>query len=99
MAEEQTPVEIVRNEAEERFEAPVAGDLAYLTYTLDGGKLFLLHTEVPPAAEGRGLGGRLVRAALDHARAEGLKVVPFYPFARAYLHRHAEYADLVGEPG
>ena len=93
MADEAVTVE--RNEAEERFEARVGGGVALLTYGEREGKLYLLHTEVPPEAEGRGVGGKLVRFALDHARSEGLKVVPFCPFAKAYIERHHEYADLM----
>jgi predicted GNAT family acetyltransferase len=37
----------------------------------------------------------LVRAALNYARANGLRVIPVCPFARAFLARHPEYADLV----
>jgi predicted GNAT family acetyltransferase len=55
----------------------------------------LLHTEVLPSLEGRGLGARLVVGALDDIRARGLHVVPFCPFVRAYIRRHPEYADLV----
>ena len=93
MADEAVTVE--RNEAEERFEARVGGGLALLTYGERDGKLYLLHTEVPPEAEGQGVGGKLVRFALDHARSEGLRVVPFCAFAKAYIQRHDEYADLV----
>jgi uncharacterized protein len=32
---------------------------------------------------------------LDIARAEGLKVKPLCPFAKAYIERHPEYADLL----
>ena len=101
MAEGEEPAEVVRDEAEERFSIDTGGEPAFLTYSLADGKLYLLHTEVPDALEGRGLGSGLVRAALEHARAEGLAVVPFCPFARAYLQRHPEYGDLVrsGAPG
>ena len=95
MAEAGDEVRVTRNEGEERFEAPVAGDLAILTYGIEGEKLYLLHTEVPPAAEGQGVGGKLVSAALEFARGSQMKVVPFCPFARAYLARHKEYADLL----
>ena len=33
-------------------------------------------TEVPRELEGQGTGSRLVRAALDNARAQGLQVIP-----------------------
>ena len=98
MAEKMTEVQVVRNEDEERFEATVDGQLAVLTYADMDGKLYLLHTGVPEELEGRGLGGRLVKYALDHARADGVKVVPSCPFAHAYVERHPEYQDLVAVP-
>lgn len=100
MAEGDGPVEVVREEAEERFAIHTGGEPAFLTYSLTDGSLYLLHTEVPEALEGRGLGSELVRAALEHARAEGMTVVALCPFVGAYLRRHPEYGDLVrsGEP-
>jgi len=86
---------VVDRREEERFELPREGHLAFLTYSRGQGKLYLLHTEVPPELEGRGLGGRLVRAALESARAAGERVVPFCPFAQAWLLRHPEYQDLL----
>src|SRR5262249_35231545 len=65
-------------------------------------RLVLLHTEVPAALGGRGLGGRLVRAAVERASGEGLTVVPLCPFARTWLERHPDVAENVtvdwGEP-
>ena len=60
--------------------------------------IVLVHTEVAPAVEGRGVGSRLVSAALDDIRARGLRLVPICPFVRAYLGRHPEYADLLARP-
>ena len=53
------------------------------------------HTEVPREEEGEGLGSRIVRAALDWARAEGEPVMPLCPFVAAFIRRHPEYRDLV----
>jgi len=88
-------MQIADNAAKSRFEATVDGETALLVYRLAGDTLTLLHTEVPAALAGRGLGGELARAALDSARARSLKVVPTCPFVRAYIARHPEYADLV----
>ena len=83
------------NPAERRFELEVEGELAILTYRRQDGALYLLHTEVPSELRGDGQGGRLVRHALDTARAEGVRVVPLCPFVSAYLEKHPEYAELV----
>lgn len=95
MTEHGERVEVTRNEAEERWEVRAGGELAVLTYSEQDGKLFLLHTEVPEAMEGQGIGSHLVRAAMDYARGAGEKVVPFCPFARAWIERHKDYGDLV----
>jgi uncharacterized protein len=79
-----------------RFEVSVAGELAgFLVYREKGGLLALIHTEVDERFEGRGLGGRLARFALDQARERGVAVLPFCPFVDAWMQRHPEYTDLV----
>jgi predicted GNAT family acetyltransferase len=52
---------------------------------------------VDPRFGGRGLGGILVRGALDAARDRGLEVLPFCPFVRGWIGRHPEYRELVPE--
>lgn len=84
------------NTAERRFEARLDDDVAgVLTYKRSGDVLVLAHTEVDPAAEGKGVGSALARTALDAARAEGIPVMPVCSFVEAWIGRHPEYADLV----
>jgi uncharacterized protein len=64
-------------------------------YRLEPGVIELVHTDVAPKWEGKGVGGALVKGALDDVRARGLKMRPFCPFVRAYIKRHPEYQDLV----
>lgn len=86
---------ITNNGAEHRFETEVDGRRAISVYRLSGDQILLTHTEVPDELEGQGIASELTRAALDHARAEGLKVVPQCPFVQGYLEEHPEYQDLV----
>src|SRR4051812_15484856 len=83
---------VVDNPAVGRFELNLDGHLSELVYRVNGNRLVLIHTEVPQELEGRGLGGQLVRAALEKARADHLIVVPRCPFATKWLHRHPEAA-------
>ncbi len=78
-----------------RFHATIEGHEAELTYRLGGGRMTIAHTGVPSAIGGRGVAADLVRAALEFARAEGLKVVPACSYAAAYIQRHPGYEDLV----
>lgn len=56
------------------------------------------HTEVDPAHEGQGIGGALVKATLDHARAQGRRVLPLCPFVSAWMTRHPDYDTLRYRP-
>jgi predicted GNAT family acetyltransferase len=87
--------EIVDNRAHQRFELTVDGHLAVSYYKLDGNVLSFIHTEVPPELGGKGIGSKLVEAALDQVRAEGLKVIAVCPFIKAWIAGHPEYKDLL----
>jgi predicted GNAT family acetyltransferase len=87
--------QITDDQAAARFEYAADGHLAWLAYRMRGDRLVLIHTETPAELEGRGIGGALVRAAVDRARRDGLTVVPLCPFARAWLERHPEMASRV----
>jgi len=88
---------MVRDNAERhRFELDADGHVAFSNYRRDGAILTVLHTEVPAALNGRGIGSALVRGLLETARAQGLKVRPLCPFVSAYIGKHPEYADLLG---
>jgi hypothetical protein len=80
--------------AQHRFEAVAEGGRGRLEYRTAPGVMTLVHTEVDPALEGQGVAGRLVAAALDHARAHGLKVDPACDYARGYMERHPETQAL-----
>ena len=69
--------------------------MAELVYGLNDGKLVIEHTSVPEQIGGKGIAGALVKAALDHARGAGLRVVPACSYAAEYIRRHPEYSDLV----
>ena len=86
-------VEVGRNESRHRYEAIVDGQVAgFLRYTAKPGQTILVHTEVDPAFEGRGIGSAIARYALEDVRARGDEVVVQCPFVAAYVKRHPEYA-------
>ncbi len=94
LAEAAAPV--TDNTTAARFEVWVDGHLAELRYRRNGQRLVLIHTEVPAALGGHGLGGRLVLAAVERAAREGLTIVPLCPFARDWLARHPDVAGRAG---
>ena len=92
---DQDPVVVTDNRDASRLEINLDGELAELTYRTRAGRLVLIHTEVPDALGGRGLGGQLVQAAIDKAVRDGMTIVPLCPFARSWLQRHPDAADRV----
>jgi uncharacterized protein len=86
---------IDNNALASRFELAVNGGLAVLDYRIDGDTVFLLHVEVPLAEQGRGIAGKLSHAALEFARDNGLKVVPWCPFIATYIRRRPELLQPV----
>lgn len=86
---------IHHNIATSRFELQVDGGLAECAYRLQGEVMNIVHTEVPPAAEGQGIAAALVRAALAYARARGYKVRPSCSYVQTYMRRHTETQDLL----
>jgi predicted GNAT family acetyltransferase len=90
---------VVDNAEEQRYEIWLGDQRAgVIEYESQPGRVVLIHTEVDPAFEGRGLGARLVEGALDDIRSRGLKLIPVCPFVRRYLRRHPENWDLVERP-
>jgi predicted GNAT family acetyltransferase len=88
--------EVVEVADRHRFEIRIGGRRAGLAgFRLAPGEITFTHTEIDEAYGGRGLGGILVRAALDTARERGLAVIPLCPFVRGWLGKHPDYADLV----
>jgi predicted GNAT family acetyltransferase len=83
------------NVALSRFELDVDGGIAFVNYRRADGVLLLTHTEVPRHLRERGIGGQVVQAALEAARAQGVKVAPRCGFVARFIAEHPEFADLL----
>jgi predicted GNAT family acetyltransferase len=77
-----------------RFNTVVDDVTGYVEYELNDHTMTITHTIVPPSIGGRGIAGALVKAALDHARAQGWQVVPECTYADGWMRKHAEYENL-----
>jgi len=89
-----TDLHIEHNSAAGRFEARIDGWLCRCDYRMVDGVMHLVHTEVAPALEGRGVAAALVRAALAWAAEQQLKVRPRCSYVRAHMQRHPETQAL-----
>jgi predicted GNAT family acetyltransferase len=82
--------------AARRFTVAVPSGTAELAYALAGpGVLDYHHTYVPLEDRGRGVADRLAQAAVDYARAQGLRIIPSCSYVAEWLRQHPEHADLV----
>ncbi len=87
---------ITDNQEQSRLELRVDGTLAgWLDYRPGGPSTIIAHTEVVDGHEGRGLGGVLVRRALEEARSAGQTVIATCPFALSYIDRHPELDEFL----
>lgn len=90
-----TPLDIHHDAQAMRFHAKVPGGEAECVYRLAGSLMNIVHTEVPPQAEGQGFAAALVRAALAHARAAGWRVRPSCSYVGSWMRRHPDTQDLL----
>jgi predicted GNAT family acetyltransferase len=69
--------------------------LAEMTYSASPTMLIIDHTEVDDSLRGTGASRKLVRAAVELARAQKVKILPLCPFARHVFDRTPEYKDVL----
>jgi len=87
---------VVHKSSENRFEVDLGREKAILIYEIKVGLFILVHTEVPPAYERRGIAGKMATAAMEYARNEGLKIRSYCSYTTRFIEKHPEYQDLLG---
>lgn len=84
---------VTHNVSRQRYELPVEHGLAIAAYRQQVDARVFTHTEVPPEDEGKGIGARVVKAALEDTRKQGFRIIPACSFVVAYVRRHPEFDD------
>ncbi|OXB06808.1 GNAT family N-acetyltransferase [Flavobacterium pectinovorum] len=79
------------------FEAVEDGkEAGKMTYTWAGDSKFIIdHTEVSEEFNGKGVGKKLVMAAVEYARTNNLKIIPLCPFAKSVFDKVEEIRDVL----
>lgn len=92
-------MQIIDHTDRHRYELSVDGRLAgRLDYRLkDGNLIDLVHTEIEPGFEGRGLASKIAQFAFDDARSHGRKVIATCEYIAGYAAKHPEYRDLLAQ--
>jgi predicted GNAT family acetyltransferase len=89
--------EIVNDRQGSRFVLTFDGDEVYVLYALDKETIDLYSTFTPQQLRGKGLAAVVVKAAIEYARANKLKVIPTCSYVRWFINQHKEYLNDVFE--
>lgn len=89
--------EQIDNENKGYFKAVENGtEAGRMTYSRAGKtKIIIDHTEVGQEYGGRGVGKKMVMAAVDYARKNNIKILPLCPFAKSVFDRTEEIRDVL----
>ena len=83
-------------ESKGRYRIVLEGHEAEMTYSRANERLIIIdHTEVPGALRGQRIGERMVLAAVEDARRDGVAIIALCPFANAQFARHSEWQDVL----
>ena len=69
--------------------------VAELTYLKSNGTMIIDHTEVDEKLRGEGVGQDLVKAAVEYARENDLKIRPVCPYTKKVIERTPEFQDVL----
>ena len=69
--------------------------IAELTYVNNNGIMTIDHTEIDEKLRGEGIGEDMVRAAVEYARANGLKIKAVCPYAKKIIEGAPELQDVL----
>ena len=86
---------VTDNTDKQQFEIHSEGEIAFLVYRFYKNDIALMHTEVPKALEGKGVGTALVQYAFQYAKDHSKSIIVYCPFVAAYLKRHPELKSMV----
>jgi len=89
--------ELVLNEAENQFEIHIEDQTAFVEFVRKGKKIYLTHTEVPKALEGRGIASALIDKTLHYIKANQLILIPSCSFVAAYVNKNSEWYSILSE--
>ena len=97
MKTEYENIPLVKNEAAKQFEMEVDGQKAVIVYSEHHFTITLLHTEVPPALEGKGVATAIIEKTLSYLEKNHFRLIPLCPFVVAYIKRHPEWKMILDE--
>ena len=87
---------VTENVGMHRFELSISPEAIAAAYYWDeGGRVVLVHTEVPSDYAGHGIATKLAAGTFELIRRSGRRVVIRCPFMNAFYVDHPEYSNVV----
>lgn len=90
-------LKIINNTELSRFQIAINGEFALLDYRFYKNNIALMHTLVPESMKGKGIGTKLVLAAIDFAIQQNKKIMLYCSFASKYVKSHPELYKYVDQ--
>ena len=90
-------IPLIKNEAKHQFEISIDEHKALIVYREKDNIITLIHTEVEPELEGKGVATAVIEKTLDYIEKDNYKLVPLCPLVFAYIKRHPEWKRIVDE--
>jgi len=87
--------EVIHEKENERFVIYVEGNEVYVEYKMRNNKIDLNHTFTHPALRGKGLAAHVVRAALEFAKENNMRVIPTCSYVQSFISKNDGYKELV----
>jgi uncharacterized protein len=87
--------EVIHEKENQRFVIYTNGNEVYVEYKMEEKEINLYHTFTHPALRGKGLAAQVVRAAVEFAKENNLKVMPTCSYVQAFIAKNDEYKKLV----
>ena len=88
--------ELIDNEERHQYEFHIGKYVPQIEYLkTKNGEIYLTHTEVPVALEGKGVGSQLVEKVLKDIEKQELRLVPLCPFVAGYIQKHPDWRRIV----
>lgn len=87
---------LIDNREKKQYEFHIDGYTPKIEYIKsETGEIYLTHTEVPVALEGKVIGSQLIKKALEDIKTQGLRLVPLCPFVAGYIQKNPEWRSIV----
>lgn len=96
MSNDYSNIKLIINSDKKRFELQVENHIAFIEFILNNENImFLTHTEVPKALEGKGVGSAIVEKTLLYIKSHNYTLAPLCPFVAKYILRHPEWKSIL----